>query len=94
MKKLLLTLGGVMMISSPQNAITWNEFWEPFQSETHVHVRGHGGRHHHHDHPVGLTVIVTTIMDVVIVTVTDIVVAIIMVDIITIMIIITMISSN
>ena len=48
MKKLLLALGGVMMISSPANAITWNEFWEPFQSETHVHVRGHGGRHHHH----------------------------------------------
>ena len=43
-----MDVGGVMMISSPANTITWNEFWEPFQTETHVHVRDHGGRHHHH----------------------------------------------
>ena len=47
MKKLLLALGGVMMISSPANAITWNEFWEPFQSETHVHVGGPRVPHTH-----------------------------------------------
>ena len=50
MKKLLLALGGVMMISSPANAITWNEFWEPFtdNDRTEIHVHGPRVRHNHH----------------------------------------------
>ena len=52
MKKLLIALGGVLMISSPAKAITWGEFWEPFtdNDKTHVHVQGHtykGYRYHH-----------------------------------------------
>jgi len=52
MKKLLLALGGVLMISSPANAITWGEFWEPFTDNdtTHVHYRGHRYHHHHGSH--------------------------------------------
>ena len=87
MKKLLLALGGVMMISSPANAITWNEFWEPFQTETHVHVRGPrwSSSPPPRSPPVAI-IIVTIIMDVVTVIVTDIAPAIMVV---TIMIIIT-----
>ena len=53
MKKLLLALGGVLMISSPANAITWREFWEPF-TESHSHhthyvPRGHSHCHNHYD---------------------------------------------
>ena len=48
MKKLLLILGGVFLISSPANAITWNEFWEPFDGDGHSH---YGHRHSHcHNH--------------------------------------------
>ena len=54
MKKLLLSLGGVLLLSSPANAITWNEFWEPFDGDGHshhVHRPNHGHRHNHcHNH--------------------------------------------
>ena len=52
MKKLLLALGGVLLLSSPANAITWNEFWEPFDGDGsghHVH-RPHNGHRHNHCH--------------------------------------------
>ena len=37
------------MISSPANAITWNEFWEPFtdNDRTEIHVHGPRVRHGH-----------------------------------------------
>lgn len=38
MKPLLLTLT-LLTISTPAQAITWKEFWEPF---------GHDEHHHHH----------------------------------------------
>ena len=52
MKKLLLALGGVLMISSPANAITWGEFCEPFTDNdtNHVHYNGHRYHHHHGRH--------------------------------------------
>ena len=58
MKKLLLALGGILLISSPAEAITWGEFWEPFTDNdtTHVHVQRHtykSRRYHHqgsHNH--------------------------------------------
>ena len=50
MKKLLLSLGGVLLLSSPANAITWNEFWEPFDGDVHVHRPHHGHHGHRHDH--------------------------------------------
>ena len=54
MKKLLLALGGVLLLSSPVNAITWNEFWEPFDGDGYSHTHrphGHHGSHRHcHNH--------------------------------------------
>ena len=50
MKKLLLALGGVMMISSPANAITWGEFWEPFTDNHSHHTHNYGGHNHCHRH--------------------------------------------
>ena len=57
MKKLLLSLGGILLISSPASAITWKEFWEPFTDNdtTHVHYREHryhtrGSHSHCHNH--------------------------------------------
>lgn len=39
----LLALAPLLLLSAaPANALTWKEFWEPFD--------GHGHHHHHHQH--------------------------------------------
>ena len=44
MKKLLaLSLLALPMLATPANAITWEDFWEPFDSDVEIH-------HHYHEH--------------------------------------------
>ena len=51
MKKLLLAMVGVLALSAPANAITWNEFWEPFENNHTHRGRYYGGyRHRGHNH--------------------------------------------
>jgi hypothetical protein len=41
MKKYLFLLGGLTLLATPANAITWKEFWEPFDGH-------HSHNYHYH----------------------------------------------
>ena len=50
MKKYLFLLGGLTLLATPANALTWKEFWEPFDGHHHHVSHGPRIRHHHHYH--------------------------------------------
>jgi len=47
MKKYLFLLGGLTLLTTPANAITWKEFWEPFDgNHSHNYHYHYDGGHH------------------------------------------------
>lgn len=44
MKKYLFLLGGLTLLATPANALTWKEFWEPFDGH-----HSHNYHYHHYD---------------------------------------------
>ena len=43
--KLLVAASALLLAATPAQALTWKEFWEPFDGEHH-----HGHVHHYHHH--------------------------------------------
>jgi len=59
MKKYLFLFAGLTLLAAPANAITWKEFWEPFdgnQAHHHYHPRPRRPKPHYHPRPKGPSV--------------------------------------
>jgi len=46
-----LLLAPLLLFATPANAITWEEFWDPFTGHRHTHQRVHVIHEHHHSRP-------------------------------------------